>query len=109
MFGKNCPIITPTQRDSSMSFTERSATPSRDPSPRQLDHSAEILPCIESLQKPSAPTKDMVRGDCSGEVSDSDSDSEPCSGSDFDSHNESNSGSEHSSEKFPSQLWKETS
>ena len=55
--------------------------------------------------------KDVVRGDRSGEVSDSDSDSESGSGScsDSDSHNESNSGSEHSSEKFPSQPSKETS
>ena len=59
MLGKNCPVITPTQKDSRMSFTERSATPSRNPSPRQLDHSAEILPCVESLQQPSAPTKVM--------------------------------------------------
>ena len=27
MFGENCPVITLTQKDSSMSFTERSATP----------------------------------------------------------------------------------
>ena len=95
-----------------MFFTERSATtPSRDPSPRQLDHSAEILPCIEPLQQPSTPMKDVVREDHSGEVSDSDpdseSDSESCSDSDL--HNRSNSGSEHSSEKFPSQPLKETS
>ena len=76
MLDKNCPVITPTQKDSRMSFTERSATPSRNPSPRQLDHSAEILPCVESLQQPSTPTKDVVRGDHFGEVSDSDSDSE---------------------------------
>ena len=109
MLGENCPIITPTQKDSSMSFTERSATPSRNPSPRQLDHSTEILPCYESLQQPYAPTKDVVRGDRCGEVfySDSESDSESCS--DSDSHNESNSGSEHSLEKFPSQPSKETS
>ena len=111
MFGDNCPVITPTQKDSSMSFTERSAISSRNPSPRQLDHSAEIVPCVESLQKPSAPTKDVVRGDCSGDISDSDSNSESGSGSrsDSDSHNESNSGSEHSLEKFPSQPLKETS
>ena len=36
--GKNCPVITPTQKDSKMSFT-----PSQNPRPRQLDHSAEIL------------------------------------------------------------------
>ena len=60
MLGKNCPVITPTQKDSRMSFTERSATPSRNPSPRQLDRSAEILPCVESLQQPSTPTKDVV-------------------------------------------------
>ena len=108
---ENCPVITPTQKDSSMSFTERSATPSRNPSPRQLDHSAEIVPCVEPLQQPSAPTKDAVREDRSGEVSDSDSDSESDSEScsDSDSHNESNSGSEHSSEKFPSQPSKKTS
>ena len=43
----------------------------------------------------------MVRGDHSGEVSDSDSDSEsgPGSCSDSDLHKESISGSEHSSEK----------
>ena len=106
MLGKNCPVITPTQKDSRMSFTERSATPSRNPSPRQLDHSAEILPCVESLQQPSTPTKDVVRGDHSGEVSDSDSDSESDSDSysDSDLHNESNSGSEHSSEKFGNSL-----
>ena len=73
---KNCSVITPIQKDSRVSFTDRSATPSRNPSPRQLDHSAEILPCVESLQQPSTPTKDVVRGDHSGEVSDSDSDSE---------------------------------
>ena len=103
MFRENCPVITPTQKDSSMSFTEWSATPSRNPSPGQPDHSAEIVPCVESLQLPSAPTKDVVRGDRSGEVSDLDSDCESGSGScsDSDSHNESNSGSEHSSEKFP--------
>ena len=111
MLDENCPVITPAQKDSSMSFTERSATPSRNPSSRQLDHSAEILPCLESLQQPSAPTKDVVREDRSGEVSDSDSDSESdsesCSKSD--SHNEFNSGSEHSSEKFASHPSKETS
>ena len=111
MLGENCPVITPTQKDSSMSFTEWRATPSWNRSARQLDHSPEILSCVESLQQSSAPTKDMVRGDRSGEVSDSDSDSESGSGScsDSDSHNESNPGSEHSSEKFPSQPSKETS
>ena len=111
MLGENCPVITPTQKDSSMSFTERSATPSRNPSPRQLDHSAEILPCVESLQQPSTPTKDVVRGDHSGEVSDSDSDSESDSEScsDSDSHDESDSGSEHSLEKSPPQPSMETS
>ena len=111
MFGENYPVITPTQKDSSMSFTEQSASPSRNPSPRQLDHSIEIVPCVESLQKPSAPTKDVVRGDCSGDISDSDSDSESGSRScsDSNSHNESNSESEHSSEKLPSQPSKETS
>ena len=111
MFGENCPVITPTQEDSSMSFTEWSATPSWNPSHRQLHHSAEIVPCAESLQQPSVPTKDVVRGDRSVEVSDLDSDSESDSRScsDSDSHNESNSGSEHSSEKFPSQPSKETS
>ena len=111
MLGKNCPVITPTQKDSRMSFTERSATPSWNPSPRQLDHSAEILPFIESSQESSTPTSDVVRVDSSGEVphsdSDSESDSESCS--DFDSHNESNSWLEHSSEKLPSQPSKETS
>ena len=109
MLGENCHVITPTQKDSSMPFTEWSATPSRNPSPRQLDHSAEIVPCVESLQQPSAPTKDVVRGDRCGEVFDSDSESDSESCSDSDSHNESNSGSEHSSEKFPSQPLKETS
>ena len=72
-----------------MSFTEQSAIPSWNPSPRQLDHSAEIVPCVESLQQSSALMKDVVRGDRSGEVSDSDSDSESGSGScsDSDSHN----------------------
>ena len=72
-----------------MSFSERSATPSWNPSRRQLDHSAEILPCVGSLQQPSATTKDVVRGDRSEEVSDSDSDSESDSEScfDTDSHN----------------------
>ena len=109
MLGENCPVITPTQKDSSMSFTEWRATPSWNRSARQLDHSPEILSCVESLQQSSAPTKDVVRGDRSGEVSDSDSDSESASGScsDSDSHNESNSESEHSSEKFPSQPSKE--
>ena len=106
MFGENYPVITPTQKDSSMSITERSATPLRNPSPRQLDHSAEIVPCVESLQQSFAPMKDVVRGDCSGDVSDSDLDSESGteSCSDSDSHNESNPRSEHSSEKFPSNL-----
>ena len=106
MLGKNCPVITPTQKDSRMSFTERSATPSWNPSPRQLDYSAEILLCIESLQQPSTSTKDVLRGDYSGEVSDSDSDSESDSDScsDSDLHNESNCGSEHSSEKFGNSL-----
>ena len=84
MLGENCPVITPTQKDSSMSFTEWRATPSWNRSARQLDHSPEILSCVESLQQSSAPTKDVVRGDRSGEVSDSDSDSESdsvsCSG-----------------------------
>ena len=106
MLGKNCPVITPTQKDSRMSFTERSATPSRNPSPRQLDHSSEILPCIKSLQQASTPTKDVVRGNHSGEVSDSDSDSESDSEScsDSDLHNESDSGSEHSLEKLGNSL-----
>ena len=106
MLGKNCPVITPTQKDSRMSFTERSATPSWNPSPRQLDYSAEILLCIESLQQPSTSTKDVVRGDYSGEVSDSYSESESDSGScsDSDLHNETNCGSEHSSEKFGNSL-----
>ena len=106
MPGKNCPVITPTQKDSWMSFSERSATPSRNPNPRQLDHSAEILPYVESLQQASTPTKDVVRGDQSGEVSDSDSDSESDSEScsDSDLHNQCNSGSEHSSEKFGNSL-----
>ena len=89
MLGENCNVIKPTQKDSSMPFTEWSATPSRNPSPRLLDHSAEILLCVESLQQPSAPTRDVVRGDRSEEVSDSDSDSESDSEScfDSDSHN----------------------
>ena len=36
MLGENSPVITSTQKDSSISFTEWSATPSRNPSPRQL-------------------------------------------------------------------------
>ena len=88
---------------SKMSFTERSATPSRNPSPRQLDHSAEILHSSMHLifATTPTPTKNVVRGDHSGEVSDSDSDSESGPGScpDSDLHKESNSGSEHSSEK----------
>ena len=85
MFGKDCLVIKPTQKDFSMPFTEWSATPSRNPTPRQLDHSAEIVPCIESLQQPSAPREDVVRGDRPGEVSDSDSDSKSGSGSCSDS------------------------
>ena len=106
MLGKNCPVITPTQNDSRMSFTEQSATPSRNLSPRQLDHSAEILPCVESLQQASTPMKDVVRGNHSGEVSDSDSDSESDSEScsDSDLHNECKSWSKHSSGKFGSSL-----
>ena len=106
MLGKNCPVITPTQKDSWMPFTERGATPSRNPSPRQLDHSAEILPCVEPLQQSSTPTKDVVRGNHSGEVSDWDSDSESDSAScsDSDLHNECKSRSEHSSEKFGNSL-----
>ena len=62
MLGENCPVITPTQKDSSMSFTEQSATPSQNPSPAQPDYSEKILPCVESLQQPYAPTKDVIRG-----------------------------------------------
>ena len=36
MLGENSPVITSTQKDFSISFTEWSATPSRNPSPRQL-------------------------------------------------------------------------
>ena len=111
MLGENCAVITPTRKDSSMSFTEQSATPSKNQNPTQPDPSAEILLCVESLQQPSAPTKDVVGGDRSGEVSDSDSgsglDSKSCS--DSDSHNEFDSGSEDSSEKSPSRPSKETS
>ena len=95
--GKNCPVITPTQKDSKMSFT-----PSQNPRPRQLDHSAEILhSSMRLIFATTYPTKNVVRGDHSGEVSDSDSDSEsgPGSCSDSDLHKESISGSEHSSEK----------
>ena len=34
MLAENCPVMTPTQKDSSMSFIVRSATSSRNPSPR---------------------------------------------------------------------------
>ena len=47
MLGENCPAITPTQKDSSMSFTEQSGTLSQNQNPIQPDPSAEILPCVE--------------------------------------------------------------
>ena len=95
MLGENCTVLTPTQKDSSMSFTEQSVTPSHNQNSIQPDPSAEILPCVASLQQASAPTEDVDRGDHSEEASDSDSDSvsksESCS--DSGSHSESGSGS----------------
>ena len=84
-----------------------SFTPSQNPRPRQLDHSAEILhSSMRLIFATTYPTKNVVRGDHSGEVSDSDSDSESDSDSysDSDFHNECNCGSEHSSEKFGNSL-----
>ena len=63
MLGENCPVITATQKDSSMSFTKQSATPSQNKNPTQPNISAGILLCVESLQQPSAPVKDVVGGD----------------------------------------------
>ena len=63
MLGENCPVITSTQKESSLSFTDQSATPSQNQNPTQPDLSAEILLCVESLQQPSAPAKDVVGGD----------------------------------------------
>ena len=63
MLGENCPIITPTQKDSSMHCTEHSDTLSQNQNPIQPDPSAEILPCVKSLQQPSATTEDVVGGD----------------------------------------------
>ena len=95
MLGENGPVLTLTQKDSSMSFTEQSVTPSHNQNSIQPDPSAEILPCVAYLQQASAPIEDVDRGDHSEEASDSDSDSvsksESCS--DFGSHSESGSGS----------------
>ena len=63
MLGENCPVMTPTQKDSSMSVTEQSATPSQNQNPAPPDLSAGILLCVESLQQPSAPAKDVVGED----------------------------------------------
>ena len=83
MLGKNCPVATPTQEDSGMSFTEQSGTPPPDQNPVQPDPSAEIHPCSESPQKSSALSEKMDGEIPSGEDSDSDSDpesdSESCS------------------------------
>ena len=75
MPGENFPVITTTQKDSRMSFTEQSGTPSQNQNPIQPDPSAEIFPCVESLQQPSALTENVVGGDHSEEASDSDPDS----------------------------------
>ena len=90
---ENCPAITPTQTVSSMSFNEQSDTPSQNQNPIQTGPSAEILPCVESLQPPCAPTKDMAGRDHSEEASDSDLDSVSESKSCSDSCSQRESGS----------------
>ena len=94
MLGENCPVATPTTEDSGMPLNELSDTVSQNQNPIQPDPSAEILPCVESLQQPSTPPKDVVGGDhsekSSGSDSDSVSESESCS--DSGSHSGSGSG-----------------
>ena len=95
MLGENFPVASPTNEDSGMTLEEQSDNLSQNQNPIQPDPSAEILPCVKSLQQPSTTTEDVAGGDHSGESSDSSSDAVSESGPCFDSgsHSESVSGS----------------
>ena len=84
MFGENCPVATPTPEDSDISFSEQSGTPTKS----GIHHFG------ESPQKFSAPTEDANGKIPSGEVCDSNSDSELGLESCSDSESPSESGSE---------------
>ena len=81
MLGENCPVVTPTTEDSSMSLAEQSDAAVDSAGPVQPESSVKTHPSTES-QQTSSPTQeeagegDSSMGDGSGSNSDSGSSSE---------------------------------
>ena len=83
MLGENCPVVTPTTNDSSMSLAEQSDIPGESAAPAQPESSVETQTSTEPQQTPS-PTQ--------GEAGKESSSVDDWSGSDSDSGSSSESG-----------------
>ena len=85
MFGENCPVVTPTTKDYSMSLAEQSDIAGESTAPVQPESSVMTQPSTES-QQTSSPTQ--------GKAGEGDSSTEDGSGSDSDSGSRSESDDE---------------
>ena len=91
MLGENCPVVSPTPEDSSMSYSEQSKTVHESPDPAHPEPSVEIPPQGESQCDSLLPAEEVRHETSSREETDSDSDSE--SGAESTSSDESASES----------------
>ena len=110
MLGGNCPVVTPTTKDSNMSLAEQSHISGESTAPMQPESSVETKLSAESQQTPS-PTQGEARKKGSsvddGFISDSDSGSSSESGDESESKMESSAGPVVPSESSPDLLSRE--
>ena len=103
MLGGNCPVVTPTTKDSNMSLAEQSHIPGESTAPMQPESSVETKLSAESQQTP--PTQGEARKKGSsvddGFIFDSDSGSSSESGDESESKMESSAGPVVPSESSP--------
>ena len=95
MLGENCPVVTPTTNDSSMSLAEPSDIPGESTAPVQPESFMETQTSTESPQTPSPAQGEAGKESSSvdyGSGSDSDSDSSSESGDESGSEMESSAG-----------------
>ena len=76
MLGENCPVVSPTPEDSSMSYSEQIETPHESSDPAHPEPSDEILSQGETQGDSFPPAEEARHETSSGEETDSDSDSE---------------------------------
>ena len=104
MLGENCPVVTPTQEDSSMSLPEQSGVAAGSAALVQQESSIEIQSSTESQQASSPACEEGEEGVSSGEdgsASGSDSDSSSESGDEGDSDSVPSRGSVTPSDDSP--------